>query len=158
MSLTSVTSGRRDSPNDAHHCKMIHARDRPMEPLRLMWLRGLMVWSGKTHESQRNKFVFRSVSHGSVHAIIKDHLQFRRTLLAMDSASNAGGTNDWQNGCMWIIYSGTTGKSMRLCRVSSQGTKRGATILSPRANGKANNGNTSISGDSFFRYVGWSCR
>ena len=51
------TSGRRDS---AYHCKTIRTRGRPIEPLRLLWLRGLMVWSGKTDESQRNKFVFKS--------------------------------------------------------------------------------------------------
>ena len=33
---------------------------------------------------------------------------------------------------------------MRFSHVSSQGTKGGATILIPRANGKANNGNTSV--------------
>ena len=33
---------------------------------------------------------------------------------------------------------------MRFCNISSQGTERGATIFSPRANGKAINGNTSI--------------
>ena len=53
-------SGRKDSAMDAHHCKKIRTWDKPIEPLRLMWLRGLMVWSGKTDESQRNKFVFSS--------------------------------------------------------------------------------------------------
>ena len=48
------TSGR-DSAKDAHR-----ARDRPIEPLRLMWLRELMIWSGKTDESEMNKFVFTS--------------------------------------------------------------------------------------------------
>ena len=54
------TSGRRDSAKDAHHYKMFRVRDRPLEPLRLLWLRGFMVWSENTDESHRNKFVLRS--------------------------------------------------------------------------------------------------
>ena len=46
---------------------------------------------------------------------------------------------------IWVICSGNTRKNMLFCHVSSQGTKHGATILSPRVNGKANNGNTSFS-------------
>ena len=36
MSLTSVHEWQRYSAKDAHHCKTICARDRPIEPLHLM--------------------------------------------------------------------------------------------------------------------------
>ena len=34
--LVAEDAGRRDSAKDAHHCKTIRARDRPIESLRLM--------------------------------------------------------------------------------------------------------------------------
>ena len=80
-------------------------------------------------------------SHGSVYAIIKYHLQFRKILaLWLPHQLTEGQTIDRMSACL-IICSGSSWKSMRFCHILPQGTKHGATILSPRANGKANNGN-----------------
>ena len=77
------------------------------------------------------------ISHGSVHAIIKDHLQW------VPHQLTEGQTIDRMAACP-SYCSDSMRKSMCFCHISSQGTKHGATILSPRANGKANNGKTSI--------------
>lgn len=80
------------------------------------------------------------ISHGSIHAIIKDHLQFRKIC------------------AQWVPHQLTEEQKIHRIAVSlghlqryheeeyaflsSPGTKRGVTILSPRANGKANSGNS----------------
>ena len=139
------TSGRRDSTKDAHHCKTIHTWDRPTESLRLMWLRELMVWSGKTNESQRNKFIFWSA------LAMTSCMPLSKITCNSEKFAYSGFCIHWWRGKqliewlhIWVICSRTTRKSIRFCHVLSQGTKHGATILSLRPNGKANNGNTSI--------------
>ena len=131
------TSARRDSAKDAHHCKTIRARDRPIEPLRLMWLRGLMVWYGKTDESQRNKLVFGSG------LAMAPCVPLSKITCSSQKFARSGFRFYWRKDKrlterlhVWAIFSCTKRNSMRFCNVSSQRTKRGATIFSPRENDK----------------------
>ena len=110
------TSGKRDSTKDTHHCKTIRIQDRPIEPLCLMWLRGLMIWSGKTDESQRNKFVFRLA------LAMAPCMPLSKITCSLEKFVHCGFCINWR-GDKWltkwlhVICSGTTRKNMFLSRI-----------------------------------------